>query len=175
MRRYPYLPEALYQLLESGSWSGTPAELHAALEPHRAEPWPANPQALGMWLKYHALHFGIEVEHHHTGEHRLLRLGRASNNLAPSGEAEGNDAYRNSFCFASWPALEQALHRLALHQGEVYTLIVQAREDLRLAWPCEAGSLPQVVRDLAARYPSPLRLWLAPGAHSLTEWSPLEA
>jgi len=81
MSRYPHLPEALHQLLESGPWTGTPTELYATLEPHRQGAWPSNPVALSLWLRNHAGRYGISAEYHHTGECRLLRLARCTNGL----------------------------------------------------------------------------------------------
>lgn len=174
MSRYPALPEALHRLLEAGPWSGTPSQLYESLEPYRREPWPPSPAALSLWLRNHGKRFGIEAEHHHTGERRLLRLARCSNGLTGAGANERIETYRT--VFASWPALEQNLPALvqSAAPGELYTLAVQATPDLRLGWVLEAGSLRRAVRDWSAQFPSPLAVWLVRGAVSLTSWDPPE-
>jgi len=167
MSRYPHLPEALHQLLEAGSWTGTPTELYAALEPYRQEPWPSNPVALSLWLRNRAERFGIAAEHHHTGEHRLLRLARRPNGLEPSAQARPSETYR----FSLWAELEQALPEL-VQSAELVTLVVVVRPDFRLGKTIEARYLPLAAREWAAQFPSPLALWLVRGCVSLAEWSP---
>lgn len=118
--RYPHLPAALLGLLEAGPWEGTSTELYSALEPHRVEPWPANPVSLSLWLKHHAREHGIQVDFHHTGERRVLRLARGSNGLGgegisqhsetKSGHNETKSAHTGAFwSFPTWPALLEGL------------------------------------------------------------------
>ena len=104
--RYPHLPAALLGLLEVSPWEGTPTELYIALEPYRVEPWPANPVSLSLWLKHHAEVHGIQVEAHHTGERRLLRLARVANGL----EGTTMPAHTAAFwSFPTWEALREGL------------------------------------------------------------------
>lgn len=177
MSRYPRLPQALLALLESGPWTGTPTELYAALEPYRAEPWPASAVSLSLWLRNHGGVYGIRAEGHHTGERRLLRLARAPNGLGTGGFLGNTAQYRAvSLCFTSWDALEAALPALvqSAAPGELYTLAVQVTPDLRLGRAIEARYLALATREWAGQFPAPLGLWLLPGCVSLGEWSPPE-
>jgi len=111
--RYPHLPAALLRLLEVTPWEGTPTELYRELEPYRVEPWPANPVSLSLWLKHHAKAHGIQVEAHHTGERRLLRLARVGNGLEGASEPEHSGtipAHSGVFwSFPTWEALREGL------------------------------------------------------------------
>lgn len=183
MTRYPHLPTALHQLLErvGGVWVGTPTELYAALEPYRAEPWPSSAVSLSLWLRNHGEAHNIVAVSHHTGERRLLRLGRVSNGLGTGYGLLDNGQFRNNFenrfdtvskpfRSVSWPELEAALPRL-VHTTELVTLVLELPQG-RYARVLEPRYLEQTVREWSARYPDPLTVWLVPGAVSLTEWQP---
>ena len=166
MSRYPHLPQALHHLLEAGPWEGTPTQLYEALHSYRAEPWPATPVALSLWLRNHGEEHGITSTSRHDGTRRLLRLVRTPNGLVV-GEVLGNNG---TFSADTWEELRSALPHWVCG-SEPVTLVVQVRDDLRVARVCYPADLAQVVNDKAALYPSPLRLWLVRGAVSLTEWA----
>jgi len=158
MTRYPHLPPALLTLLEAGPWQGTPTELYAALEPHRVDPWPANPVSLSLWLKHHAREHGIQVDFHHTGERRVLRLARGANGLGGEGISQHNEtepAHTGSFwSFPTWPALLEALPGV-LEVGESYYTLAFDLGVSRISRTVPASWLPLVLREWAAQYPQP--------------------
>lgn len=178
--RYPHLPPALLGLLEPGPltviglqsesrtyvWQGTPTELYAALEPHRVDPWPANPVSLSLWLKHHAREHGIQVDFHHTGERRVLRLERGANGLkgatipAHSGTIPPNTAA--FWSFPTWAALLETLPLEGKHLEEV-TLAFDLGSS-RTAQTIPAGWLGRVVERWALQFPHAFEVRVYPGA-----------
>ncbi|WP_245575209.1 hypothetical protein [Meiothermus rufus] len=174
--RYPHLPGALHRLLEAGPWQGTPTELYATLEAHRVEPWPANPVSLSLWLKHHAKAHGVQVEAHHTGERRVLRLARGANGLkgatipAHSGTIPPHTAA--FWSFPTWAALLETLPRLEGKHLEEVTLAFDLGSS-RTAQTIPAGWLPQVVERWAAQYPQPREVRVYPGVVEVSTVWPL--
>ncbi|KZK16064.1 hypothetical protein A3962_07825 [Meiothermus taiwanensis] len=167
--RYPHLPAALLGLLEVGAWQGTSTELYRELEPYRVEPWPANPVALSLWLKHHAEAHGIQVEAHHTGERRVLRLARVANGLDSATIPPDNAAF---WSFPTWAALLEALP-LEQERLEEVTLIVDLRSS-RIAQTIPAGWLFQVAERWAAQFPHAREVRIYRGeVEAVTVW-PLE-
>ncbi|ADH63466.1 hypothetical protein Mesil_1576 [Allomeiothermus silvanus DSM 9946] len=165
--RFPHLPATLHRLLEAGPWQGTPTELYAALEPHRVEPWPANPASLSLWMKHHAGTHGVSVEAHHTGERRVLRLARAANGLDSATIPPDNAAF---WSFPTWLALLEALPRLE-GSGEV-TLAFDLGSS-RIAQTIPTGWLFQVVGRWAAQFPQAREVRVYPGAVEVSTVWPL--
>jgi len=171
--RYPHLPRAVLRLLEAGPWEGTPTSLYSDLEPHRVEPWPANPVSLSLWLKHHAREHGIQVDFHHTGERRVLRLARGANGLGGGGVlqhcatiSEHNETESTHsgvfWSFPTWAALLEALPGV-LEAGEsCYTLAFDLGVS-RIGQTVPASWLPQVVERWAAQYPHPREARVYPG------------
>ena len=167
--RYPHLPAALLGLLEVSPWEGTPTELYAALEPYRVEPWPANPVSLSLWLKHHAKAHGVQVEAHHTGERRVLRLARVANGLEDASEPEHSEtipAHSGVFwSFPTWGALREALPGvLEAVKGEEYVTLAFDLGVSRTSQTVPTGWLSQVVERWAAQYPQPREVRVYPGA-----------
>ncbi|WP_241768748.1 hypothetical protein [Meiothermus taiwanensis] len=165
--RYPHLPAALLGLLEVGAWQGTSTELYRELEPYRVEPWPANPVALSLWLKHHAEAHGIQVEAHHTGERRVLRLARVANGLDSATIPPDNAAF---WSFPTWLALLEALPRL---EGSGEVTLAFDLEVSRISQTVPTGWLPQVVERWAAQYPQPREVRVYPGAVEVSTVWPL--
>ncbi|GIW28756.1 MAG: hypothetical protein KatS3mg070_2119 [Meiothermus sp.] len=175
--RYPHLPAALLGMLEVGAWQGTPTELFAALEPHRVDPWPANPVALSLWLKHHAKAHGVQVEALHTGEHRLLRLVRESNGLvgatipAHSGTIPPHTAA--FWSFPTWGALLEALPgALEGVSGEVTLAFDIGRGRVSQAVPITW--LPGAVGRWAAQFPQAHEIRIYRGEVEVATVWPLE-
>jgi len=167
--RYPHLPAALLRLLEAGPWEGTPTELYAALEPCRVEPWPANPVSLSLWLKHHAKVHGIQVEAHHTGECRVLRLARVANGLEDASEPEHSGTIQPNtaafWSFPTWEALREALPGvLEAVKGEAYVTLAFDLGVSRTSQTVPTGWLSQVVERWAAQYPQAREVRVWPGA-----------
>jgi hypothetical protein len=167
--RYPHLPAALLGLLEASPWEGTPTELYAALEPYRVEPWPANPVALSLWLKHHAEAHGVQVEAHHTGERRLLRLARGANGLGGASEPAHSGAippHTAAFWgFPTWGALREGLPGvLEAVKGEAYVTLAFDLGVSRISQTVPTGWLSQVAERWAAQYPQPREVRVWPGA-----------
>ena len=167
--RYPHLPAALLGLLEVTPWEGTPTELYRELEPYRVEPWPANPVSLSLWLKHHAKAHGIQVEAHHTGEFRVLRLARVANGLEGAGEPEHSEtipAHTAAFwSFPTWEALREGLPGvLEAVKGEEYVTLAFDLGVSRTSQTVPTGWLSQVVERWAAQYPQPREVRVWPGA-----------
>jgi hypothetical protein len=167
--RYPHLPAALLQLLEASPWEGTPTELYRELEPYRVEPWPANPVSLSLWLKHHAEVHGIQVEAHHTGERRVLRLARVANRLkgasepAHSGTIPPNNAA--FWSFPTWGALREALPGvLEAVKGEEYVTLAFDLGVSRTSQTVPTGWLSQVLERWAAQFPQAREVRVWPGA-----------
>ncbi|GEM85127.1 hypothetical protein [Meiothermus hypogaeus] len=156
--RYPRLSRALLGLLEAGPWEGTPTSLYSDLEPHRVDPWPANPVSLSLWLKHHALEHGIQVEAWHTGARRVLRLGRAVNGLGGGGISQHSGMKSTQtgafWSFPTWAALLEALPAL-LEVGEAYYTLSFDLGVSRTSQTVPTGWLYQVVERWAAQYPTP--------------------
>ncbi|GIW31053.1 MAG: hypothetical protein KatS3mg071_1227 [Meiothermus sp.] len=179
MTRYPHLPRAVLRLLEAGPWEGTPTSLYSDLEAHRVEPWPANPVSLSLWLKHHALEHGIQVDFHHTGERRVLRLARGANGLGGGGVlqhcatiSEHNETESTHsgvfWSFPTWGArLEAVGHPLLVVEvdGEVVARLVRpGRADLEAhaRFPgmprlTLERKLAEALDKLARLYPHPRR------------------
>jgi hypothetical protein len=169
MSRYPHLPAALLGLLEAGPWEGTPTGLYIALEPYRVEPWPANPVSLSLWLKHHAEAHGVQVEAHHTGERRVLRLARGANGLKGASEPEHSGTISPNtaafWSFPTWEALREALPGvLEAVKGEEYVTLAFDLGVSRISQTVPTGRLSQVVERWAAQYPQPREVRAYPGA-----------
>jgi len=167
--RYPHLPAALLGLLEVTPWEGTPTELYIALEPYRVEPWPANPVALSLWLKHHAKAHGIQVEAHHTGERRVLRLARVANGLEGASEPEHSGTIHTDtaafWSFPTWEALREALPGvLEAVKGEAYATLAFDLGVSRTSQTVPTGWLSQAVERWAAKCPQPREVRVWPGA-----------
>jgi hypothetical protein len=169
MTRYPHLPPALLGLLEASPWEGTPTELYAALEPYRVEPWPANPVSLSLWLKHHAKAHGVQVEAHHTGERRVLRLARGANGLkgATIPKHSGTIPPHTAafWSFPTWGALLEGLPGvLEAVKGEEYVTLAFDLEVSRISQTVPWRELSQVVERWAAQFPQAREVRVYPGA-----------
>lgn len=183
MSRYPNqppaLPGALHRLLEAGPWQGTPTELYAALEPYRVEPWPANPVSLSLWLKHHARGHGIQVDFHHTGERRLLRLVRESNGLkgatipAHSGTIPPHTAA--FWSFPTWGALLEALPAVFdSHPSEITFTLAYRYPNWQSARVVKRFFLESEAAEDSLRYPQVCEVRIYPGEVEVSTVWPLE-
>jgi len=173
--RYPHLPPALLRLLEVSPWEGTPTELYTALEPYRVEPWPANPVSLSLWLKHHAEAHGVQVEAHHTGERRVLRLARGANGFGGEGISQHSGTippHTAAFwSFPTWGALLEALPRL--EESESYYTLAFDLGTCRIGQTVPQGLLPFVAERWAAQFPQPREVRAYPGAVEVSTVWPL--
>ena len=177
--RYPHLPAALLGLLEVGAWQGTSTELYRELEPYRVEPWPANPVALSLWLKHHAEAHGIQVEAHHTGERRVLRLARVANGLKGASEPEHSGTippHTAAFwSFPTWGALREGLPEVFdAHPSEMTFTLAYRYPNWQSARVVKRFFLESEAAEDSLRYPQVCEVRIYPGEVDIATVWPME-